>query len=111
MDLITVDRFKFHQNWTISRCLVQGQPFGYGVEDEIRQVKVHGETAIPYGRYQLDIRQSPHFSTSFYWNDATGQLIEANEYHLLPNKHGWLYRVRSLRLSYSPPLAPAPLLK
>ena len=31
------------------------------LEDELRQVKVHGETAIPAGRYQIVLEFSPKF--------------------------------------------------
>jgi len=89
MSLITVQRYNFSKDWTLSRHLVSGNLFGFGVEDEIRQVKVKGETAIPYGTYTLDFRQSPKFSTSFYWNDKTGKLIEAKEFTALKDKSGW----------------------
>lgn len=89
MELITVQRYSFHKNWTISKHLISGALYGFGVEDEIRAVKVKGETAIPYGTYPLSIRQSPKFSSSFYWNDKTGKLIEAKEYAALKDKTGW----------------------
>jgi hypothetical protein len=31
------------------------------LEDTIRSVKIHGETAIPFGRYKVIITMSPHF--------------------------------------------------
>ena len=41
--------------------LTTGELRCYTLEDELRQVKVHGETAIPAGRYQIVLEFSPKF--------------------------------------------------
>jgi len=64
--LLTVERFSLKQDWTLSKYYFKGQLFGFGVEDEKRVVKVHGETCIPDGIYELGHRVSPKFSETFY---------------------------------------------
>lgn len=78
-DLITVIRNIFEKDWTISKLFIKGSLDGYSVEDEIRDVKVHGETAISYGRYKLGLRNSPKFSKFFLYSDSQNILIEAKD--------------------------------
>jgi hypothetical protein len=85
-DLIKVLRFKFAKDWTISKYLVDNVLFGFGVEDELRTVKVKGETAIGAGRYVLGLRQSPRFSNSYYWSDSLKKLISKKDFDLLKQK-------------------------
>lgn len=79
-DLITVERYNFKPDWTISRLFLGDVQTGFIVEDEIRDKKIRGETAIPYGRYLLGCRFSPKFSKEFYWSDRTKRLITAREF-------------------------------
>ena len=79
MILINTKRIKFHSDWTISELFVKEQLDGFVVEDEIRAIKVHGETAIDAGTYKLALRQSPKFSASFLYSESTNQLIEPKE--------------------------------
>jgi hypothetical protein len=79
-NLLTVERFMFKPDWTISRLYLSGAQFCYVIEDEIRGEKVHGETAIPYGIYDLGARVSPKFSSTYYWNDSKQRLITAKEH-------------------------------
>lgn len=79
MPLLTLQRFKFAADWTLGRLLINGKLDGYTVEDEIRNVKVHGETAIPFGTYPLRHRQSPKFSSKFLWSPSAKKLIEAKD--------------------------------
>lgn len=51
---------------------------GYGIEDEIHKVKVMHETAIPAGKYQLSLTQSPKFSKSYYIN-SEGLIMPASD--------------------------------
>jgi hypothetical protein len=80
--LIHIDRFRFASDWTLGKILIDNQLDGYVVEDEIRKVKVKGETAIWEGTYPLGKRFSPKFSKSFYWNGQN--LITENEFKQLP---------------------------
>jgi hypothetical protein len=47
---------------------------GFGIEDEKRAVKVHGETRIDNGVYDVIFNFSPKFSPKFYRDDR-GELI------------------------------------
>lgn len=78
--LITVERFMFKLDWTISRFMISGRLTGFSIEDEVRRLKRHGETAIPEGDYPLSTRFSPKFSKEFYWNDRKKELIGAKDY-------------------------------
>lgn len=77
MDLITVERYHFKPDWTIGRMAIEGEMVGFVLEDEIREVKVHGETAISFGRYKLSSRYSPKFSKHFLWSEK-GQVLIPN---------------------------------
>lgn len=68
---VIVNRFPSEKNWTLSEFLINGIKTGCGVEDEHRDIKVHGETRIPNGLYELDLRHSPRFSRH-YFMDAEG---------------------------------------
>ena len=73
--LIKVSRYNLKPDWTISKLLLKDSNGlykldGYTVEDEIREVKVKGETAVPYGIYDLSYRQSPKFSKCFLYSDT-----------------------------------------
>lgn len=78
MDKVKVIRYKHEKDWTISKFTFDNVLMGYGVEDEFREVKVHGETRIPEGTYKLDLRNSPKFSSK-YFRDDNGILIEASK--------------------------------
>lgn len=80
MSLLKLERFVFKPDWTIGRLFINDAQRGYIIEDEIRETKVHGETAIPYGTYKLGVRQSPKFSSTFFWNDAKKKLITQKEF-------------------------------
>lgn len=62
MDL-TLRRFRLDHYRTIGRLSIDGTPFCYTLEDTVRPlgVKVPGATAIPAGRYALDMTWSPRF--------------------------------------------------
>lgn len=66
MSQITVLRYPSEKDWTLSEFYILGQLFGFGVEDEHKDVKVHGETRIPNGTYELELTNSPKFSSSYY---------------------------------------------
>ena len=48
-------------DWMFGDLTTGGSVRCYSLEDELRQVKVAGETAIPAGRYQLIMEYSPKF--------------------------------------------------
>ncbi len=88
---VIVNRYLFNENYTISRFYFDGnfkykgniyqfnnQLMGYGIEDEIRKVKVKHETAIPSGTYKLSLTQSPRFSKSYYIN-SEGLIMPASD--------------------------------
>lgn len=70
---IIVHRYPSEADWTLSEFTINGELHGYGVEDEHRDAKVKGETRIPNGLYELDLRHSPKFSRH-YFVDGHGYL-------------------------------------
>ncbi len=74
----TVERYLNEKDWTISRFNVLDKVKGVGIEDEYREIKVHGETRIDNGIYKFGLRDSPHFSKEYYRNDV-GKLILAKD--------------------------------
>lgn len=72
---ITVTRKPSAKDWTLSNFSSDdGKISGVGIEDEKRDIKVHGETRIPNGVYDMSLRISPRFSSSYYRDDE-GNLI------------------------------------
>lgn len=72
--LLTVQRFSLKKDWSLGRFLIDSKLDGFTVEDEVRQVKVMHETAIPYGTYDIGLHASPKFSEAFYWSEE-GQVL------------------------------------
>jgi hypothetical protein len=72
-------RVKRGNNSTLSILYVDGIQRGYVVEDKDRDLtsdmaldalmatKVHGQTAIPTGRYKVSLRESPSFKRTYPW--------------------------------------------
>ena len=76
---IRIDRAWKKRDYTISRVFIDGKRFGDGrhycnaledfdrgltsdmTVDEVLAVKVHGETAIPTGKYKVELTWSPRF--------------------------------------------------
>lgn len=58
---IVVVRDTFTENSTIGKMLIDGAFFCYTLEDTIRDVKIAGETAIPYGSYKVIVNMSNRF--------------------------------------------------
>lgn len=84
---IKVFRKPSEADWTLSNFSILGVNRGVGVEDEKRDLKVHGETRIPNGIYEIEFVTSPRFSKSFYM-DENGYLSQVksdrfNKEHLL----------------------------
>ncbi len=76
MDKITVLRKPSEKDWTLSDFYFDNIKRGVGIEDEKRDVKVKGETAIPANTYPLALHYPSKFSTYFY-RDDNGELIDA----------------------------------
>ena len=84
---IIVDRYPSEKDWTLSEFSILGTKRGVGVEDEGRELKVHGETCIPNGIYEIEFITSPTFSRHFFM-DENGYLSNTkttrfNKDHLL----------------------------
>ena len=60
MDIL-VKRNVFSENSTISDVYIDNKWFGYVLEDKVREVKIKGQTAIPYGTYEVIINMSNRF--------------------------------------------------
>jgi len=62
---ITVKRLWIDQGITLSKIYVDGKYICLGLEDPLRTSKVHGETGIPAGVYNIGLRYSPKFSPKY----------------------------------------------
>ena len=96
MDII-VNRQKSSKDWTLSTFeSVCKKVKGVGVEDEFRSVKVHGETRIPKGEYEITLTPSPHFSKEYY-RDEEGNLILAKDWNVaspeIKRKYAWQHEL------------------
>ncbi len=58
---IQLKRRYLGEGYTIGSLSIDGQYFCDTLEDAVRQVKVYGKTAIPYGRYNIILNVSPRF--------------------------------------------------
>lgn len=64
--LITIERFKLMDTYTMGRMLIDGKFFGWTLEDTVRVLekledKIPGKTAIPYGKYEVIVSMSNRF--------------------------------------------------
>jgi Family of unknown function (DUF5675) len=75
---IKVERYKKTKDYTLGKLYINGVLNCYTVEDEIRAVKVKGETAIPEGTYKLALRDSPKFSKTFKVMDKGFTIEQSN---------------------------------
>lgn len=72
---LTIERRYFKPTYTIGKLLVEGMPLCDVLEDkdrdltsdmptaEIYKKKTYGQTAIPYGRYEVRLTYSPKYAT------------------------------------------------
>ena len=60
---IKVIRHVFDYYYTEGYMFVDGQPFGFTLEDKVRSdgLKIYGQTAIPMGLYKVTLEMSPRF--------------------------------------------------
>lgn len=54
-------RREFSDHSTIGDLIIDGEYFCYTLEDKVREVKIKGETAIPFGRYEVVVDYSARF--------------------------------------------------
>lgn len=59
---ILLERKYFTENSTIGELTIDGMPICYILEDTVREEKIYGKTAIPYGKYKIVITRSNRFS-------------------------------------------------
>lgn len=83
---LTLQRTFLAEKYTIGKLLVDGKYFCDTLEDTVRdlnrngrfdsgEVKVNGQTAIPYGRYEVSLDYvSPRFSKVTTYNSIGGKL-------------------------------------
>lgn len=103
--ILTVERYSFKEDWTIGKLYFQDRLLGYVIEDELRDIKVHGETAIPVGVYPLDTRFSPKFSRHFKYSANKEKLIDSRlaynyspeDYQLIDHQLIWIKEVPNFK--------------
>lgn len=54
-------REEFFDDATVGHVIIEGKEFCWTLEDSVRDEKVQGKTAIPYGVYDVEITYSPRF--------------------------------------------------
>ena len=59
-------KLRLDRNWligdtTTGKLYVNGKFHSFTLEDKVRNEKIYGETAIPYGSYEVDRTWSPRF--------------------------------------------------
>lgn len=59
---LKLERKYLNSTYTIGKLYVNDEYFCDVIEDAVRQVKIYGKTAIPYGTYDIIMSLSPHFS-------------------------------------------------
>jgi hypothetical protein len=90
---VIVERYPSEKEWTLSEYFIEGVKYGVGVEDQEQHIKVHGETRIDNGIYELGLRDSPKFSNSYYV-DSDGNLSPTkNERFNKPHQLIWVMGV------------------
>jgi len=58
---LKLKRTNLTPDFTLGEFYIDGLFFCYTVEDTVRDVKIKGQTAIPYGRYKVIINMSNRF--------------------------------------------------
>jgi hypothetical protein len=59
--IIVIQREVSDDRKTFGKLFIDGQYFCETLEDVVRPVKIHGETAIPAGVYPVTLEKSPRF--------------------------------------------------
>jgi len=58
---LVLNRKHFADTYAIGKLYVEGQYLCDTIEDAVRDEKIYGETAIPYGKYRVRVTMSPKF--------------------------------------------------
>jgi hypothetical protein len=88
---LTLKRIAFKDSYTIGRLFVDGVRFCDTLEDKVRDTKIKGETAIPYGTYEVTLKvKSPKFSKKAAYNFCGGYLPRLLD---VPNFEGILIHI------------------
>ena len=105
--LITLQRFELQEERTFSNLIVNNKVIAVTIEDTVRDIKIQGKTAIPYGTYELGLRTSPKFSDSYYYSSDFKKLITKDEFVRLrfkldyqAHKMIWLKNVKNDKMSF-----------
>ena len=88
---IEVDRFISDEDSTISHVKVDGAFVCFGLEDEFRVEKKHGETRIPAGRYARTVHRGPYNELGDVWARFLGEWLPASGHRLADGASYELY--------------------
>lgn len=58
---LTLKRTYPLDNYTIGELYIEGEYYCDTLEDTVREEKIAGKTAIPYGKYEVIVNRSPRF--------------------------------------------------
>lgn len=58
---LTLKRVYPTDDYTIGELYIEGEYFCDTLEDTVREKKIAGKTAIPYGKYEVIVNRSPRF--------------------------------------------------
>lgn len=90
MELL-VKRVALKEKYTIGRLYVNGEYFCDTLEDTVREEKIYGKTAIPYGTYKITMDVvSPKFKDRSWAQPYDGKLPRLID---VPNYEGVLIHV------------------
>lgn len=82
--IIELYRYGFGLDSTLGRTYVDRSFEGFTLEDELREVKVPGKTAIPSGVYEIGIRyNSPkfgHYDQRWSWHDGMLHILNVPDF-------------------------------
>lgn len=71
--ILTITRDIFTDKSTTGKLAIDGAFFCYTLEDVVRDKKIYGETAIPYGEYKVSLTMSNRFKKILpYVHDVPG---------------------------------------
>lgn len=107
---LRLQRLKAAPGYTLGRLSLDGKHLCWTLEDTLRPpgVKIPGQTAIPAGRYAIEMRWSPRFKAVLPWikdvpgfewilihagnqaGDTEGCILVGTE----PGAPGWIYHSR-----------------